>query len=174
LATTIDTRLTLPTDVDLDEFDSGVVEVDDYFQQRQWFNTGKGKAAPPTYTFLEVRTSEVIGYAALVFKNLDHPCDGAGSRAKYLTVYVAGVNLRFQGVENPQSPGENYAESVFGAIDELARTKQGCVGLSLWVREDNLRALAFYRKSGFDMDPSGPVQRDAGARHVTMRKLFQA
>lgn len=169
---TIYTRFTLPTDTDLDGFYSGVAEVDDYFRQRQWFNPVKGTAAPPTYTFLEAGTGAVVGYAALAYRNIDHPHDGAGKRAKYLMVYVAGVNTQYQSLRNPQDPGETYAESMFCTIVDLAQKTRGCVGLSLWVREDNPRAMAFYRRIGFTEDLSGAVQRDGGARHVTMRKLF--
>ncbi|MEZ4461501.1 MAG: GNAT family N-acetyltransferase [bacterium] len=46
----------------------------------------------------------------------------------------------------------------------------GCVGLALWVRSDNNRAIAFYEKVGFERDPTGPVSRDDGVPHLTMRK----
>jgi hypothetical protein len=47
-----------------------------------------------------------------------------------------------------------------------------CVGVSLWVRSDNARAIAFYEKVGMVKDPGGPVSRDQGATHLTMRKIF--
>lgn len=40
----------------------------------------------------------------------------------------------------------------------------------MWVRVDNPRAIAFYEKVGFEGDVGGPVQRDGGAPHLTMRK----
>jgi ribosomal protein S18 acetylase RimI-like enzyme len=147
-----------------------VAEVDAYFQTRQWFNSGKGVAAPPTYQFLTEEGGEVVGYAAVGFRSCDHPHDGAGDRARYLMVYVAGLHQRFQGRTNPRAPGETFAASMFRAIEGLASAKVGCVGLSLWVRADNLRAIAFYTKVGFEPDPGGPVQRDGGAPHLTMRK----
>lgn len=147
-------------------------EVDTYFRSRQWFNVVKGVAAPPTYQFLTAEDGEVVGYAAVAFRNGDHPHDGSGNRARYLMVYVAGVHARFQGCENPNAPGESFAVSIFRVLEGFARDKQGCVGVSLWVRTDNPRAVAFYRKMGFEPDPAGPVQRDEGAPHLTMRKLL--
>ena len=106
----------------------------------------------------------------MAFRNYDHPRDGAAARARYLMVYVAGLHGRFQGKENPRAPGETFAVSMFRVIEGFARSKPGCVGLSLWVRADNLRAVAFYKKVGFEPDVGGPVQRDGGAPHLTMRK----
>jgi ribosomal protein S18 acetylase RimI-like enzyme len=88
-------------------------------------------------------------------------------------VYVAGLHRRFQGVINPRGRGETYAVSMFQVLEGFARDKAQCVGLSLWVRSDNARAIAFYRKAGFAPDAAGPVQRDNAAPHLTMRKLLQ-
>jgi ribosomal protein S18 acetylase RimI-like enzyme len=57
-------------------------------------------------------------------------------------------------------------------LERFAIDKTGCRGLYLWVRADNDRAIAFYRKCGFVDDPAGPVQRDDGAPHLSMRKLL--
>jgi GNAT superfamily N-acetyltransferase len=165
-------RFALPDDPDLDLFESGVEEVDSYFRSRQWFNAEKGKAAPPTYQFLTEEGGEVVGYAAVAFRNCPHPDDAAAERAKYLAVYVTGVHQRFQGQKNPRAPGESFAASMFRQLEQFARDKAGCVGLFLWVRADNDRAIAFYRKVGFVDDPAGPVQRDDGAPHLSMRRLF--
>jgi len=166
------TRLALPDDPDLDGFYSGVPEVDGYFRDRRWFNAGKGIAAPPTYQFLTEEDGHVVGYAAVAFRNADHPRDGVGERARYLMVYVAGVHRQFQGQSNPRAPGETFAASIFQVLEHFARGREGCVGLVLWVRVDNLRAVAFYQKFGFVADPGGPVQRDQGSPHLTMRKLI--
>lgn len=166
------TRFALPDDADLDTFTSGVPEVDAYFRSRQWFNHAKGVAAPPTYQFLTSIDGEVVGYAAVAFRNCDHPHNGADARRRYLMVYVAGLHVRFQGVVNPSAPAESYGASMFRVLEGLARSKDECVGLTLWVRADNTRAIAFYRKAGFEPDPGGAVQRDAGAPHFTMRKLL--
>lgn len=162
----------LPDDPDLDDFDSGVEEVNRYFRSREWFNTLKGKYSPPTYQFRAQEEGKVIGYAAVVFKNQPHPQDNAITKSKYLVIYVAGLYARFHGVKNPRAPEETYATSMFRVLEQFARDKEDCVGLSLWVREDNVRAIHFYRKYGFVEDPGGPVDRaqDGSARHITMRK----
>lgn len=170
LAETLHTRFALPNDPDLDTFASGVAEVDAYFRSRQWFNLGKGVAAPPTYQFLTEPDGEVVGYAAVAFRHCDHPHDGAGDRARYLMIYVAGLHERFQGQMNPRAPAETFAMSMFAVLVGFARDKAGCVGLILWVRADNPRAIAFYEKVGFEGDVGGPVQRDGGAPHLTMRR----
>lgn len=63
--------------------------------------------------------------------------------------------------------------SMFDFIEAQARAKDGCVGVSLWVRADNARAVAFYKKVGFREDPGGACQRDGGAPHLTMRKPLE-
>ncbi len=166
------TQYALPDDPDLDAFDSGIEEVNDYFRSRRWFNAAKGKAAPPTYQFQTHEGGDVVGYAAVSFRNCGHPDDAAGERAKYLMVYVVGLHARFQGRENPRASGDSFAVSMFRVLDQFARDKTGCVGLYLWVRSDNDRAIAFYRKVGFDDDPAGPVQRDDNVPHLTLRKLL--
>ncbi len=161
----------LPDDPDLDRFDSGEEEVNTFFRSRRWFNAEKGLAAPPTYVFRTERGGPVVGYAAVSFRNAEHPNDRSATRAKYLMVYVVGVNRSYQGQRNPFAPGETFAASIFAVIEEFAAAKAGCVGMSLWVRSINVRAIRFYEKAGFLADPSGPVERDAGAPHLTMRKL---
>lgn len=144
--------------------------MDAYFKSRQWFNVDKDKALPPTYVVRTAPAGEVVGFVALGFRNYDHPHDGSGQRAKYLVVYVAGVNVPFQGKEDSGSKGQTYAASMFDFIESQARAKDVCVGVSLWVRANNARAVAFYKKVGFEEDPGGPRQRDGGAPHLTMRK----
>lgn len=162
----------LPDDPELDRFDSGEEEVNAYFRNRRWFNAEKGLAAPPTYIFRTGKGGPVVGYAAVSFRNAEHPDDRSATRAKYLMIYVVGVNRPYQGQRNPLAPDETFAASMFRVIEDFAATKPGCVGLSLWVRSTNARAIRFYEKAGFVADPSGPVARDAGAPHLTMRKLL--
>ena len=115
------TRFALPNDPDLDVFSSGVTEVDAYFRSRQWFNVDKGRAAPPTYQFLTDEGGEVVGYAAIAFRNVEHPHDGSPDRARYLVIYAVGVHERFQGALNPRAEQETFAVSLFGVLEEFAR-----------------------------------------------------
>ena len=161
----------LPDDPELDRFDCGEQEVNAYFRSRRSFNTQKGQAAPPTYVFRTAEGGPVVGYAAVSFRNAQHPDDRSSVRAKYLMIYVVGVNRPYQGRRNPLAPDETFAASIFGVIEGFAASTVSCVGMWLWVRSTNHRAIRFYEKAGFVADPSGPVQRDPGAPHLTMRKL---
>ncbi|MFH1468170.1 MAG: GNAT family N-acetyltransferase [Pseudomonadota bacterium] len=163
----------LPNDPDLDALATGVAEVDRYFRSRAWFDSGKGRASPATYQFRTGPGGAVVGYASAAFRLQAHPSDGVPERARFLVVYVLGLHRPFQGTENPAASGRRYADCVLEALEELARARDECVGLSLWVREDNARAIAFYERRGFVPDPGGPVARDAGPRHLTLRKLLR-
>ena len=162
----------LPNDPDIDALDSGIAEVDRYFQSRDWFDAGKGKASPATYQFRTRPHGAVVGYAAAAFRNQAHPTDDGSERARYLVIYALGIHRHFQGMENPAAPGQRYAATVMTTLKALARDRADCAGLSLWVREDNPRAIAFYKRCDFARDPGGPVERDGGARHLTMRLGF--
>lgn len=59
---------------------------------------------------------------------------------------------------------------MFAVLKGFAPDNAGCDGLILWVRADSPRAIAFYEKVGFERDVGGPVQRDDGAPHLTMRR----
>ncbi|TVS08803.1 MAG: GNAT family N-acetyltransferase [Phycisphaerales bacterium] len=148
-------RFALPDDPDLDAFVSGNEEVDAYFRARQWFNVAKGVSAPPTYQFLTERDGDVVGYASVAFRRSDHPFDGSDKRALYLLIYVIGIHKRFQGQRNARGSNESYAASMIRMLANLASGRDDCVGLGLWVREDNARAIAFYQKVGFEPDPGG-------------------
>lgn len=168
-------QFAVPDDPDLDTFTTGDSEVDAYFRSRRWFNSQKGEASPPTYEFRSAAFGEpntLVGYAAAEFRNCEHPCDAATSKAKYLVIYAFGVDQRLHGARNPVRPDQTFSSSVLGVLEGFAAGKAGCVGLRLWVRADNARAIAFYRKVGFSADPAGPVQRDEGSAHLTMRKRF--
>ena len=165
-------RWALPDDPELDRFTSGVPEVDDFFRSRQWFAEEKGKASPPTYRFCLAQSGEVVGYASVAKRRCGHPMDDSQARARYLAIYLVGLHQRFQGVELPGTEATSIAAAMFAQLELMARAASGCVGLYLWVREDNERAIAFYRKLGFVEDAGGLAQRDHGPAHLTMRKLF--
>ena len=143
-----------------------------YFRSRAWFDVGQDKASPPTYEFLTEVDGDVVGYCAAAFRNYAHPSDRSELRRKYLVIYAIGVDLAFQGCRNTRAPQETYAESILGILYGFATDKNECVGLGLWVRANNTRAIAFYQKGGFIPDPHGPMQRDGGTPHLTMRKLL--
>jgi len=162
----------LPDDPFLDRFLSGYERTDHYFRSREWFNANKGRSAPPTYVFRVAEDGPVVGYCAFDFGKQLHPDDASTTKARYLVIYMIGVDQAFQGIQNPLAPEQTYAVSIMAALEEIARQKQNCVGLSLWVRSTNLAAIGLYRKVGFSPDPSGPSHRDQGDPILTMRKFL--
>lgn len=162
--------LALPTDPDLDVFASGDDEVDRFFGSRQWFNTDKRKHKPPTYQFVAT-SGQAVGYAAVDWGNRGHPLDGGAGQAKYLIIYAAGVHTRFHGQSDPNTPGLRYSTAMFQVMEQWAVDKPACVGLYLWVRRTNMRAIAFYRRFGFEDDSGPPVA--SRPDHLTMRKLVR-
>lgn len=160
----------LPDDPALDAFCSGDAEVDAYFRSRRWFNPEKALAAPPTYAFHFAPGGPLVGLAAIAFRNAPHPTDDSPRRAKVLMVYALGVGQPFQGQPNPLAPHQTAAASIIDILHGFAAAKEGCLGLALWIRSTNQRALRFYEKMGFTPDPAGPVRRDDGPPHWTMRR----
>jgi len=162
----------LPDDPFLDRFSSGYETTDHYFRSRQWFKFDKNRSSPPTYVFRVHKGGPVVGYCAIDFGKQPHPDDASEDKARFLVIYMIGVDDAFQGTQNPLATGQTYAASIMAVLEDIARAKQRCVGLSLWVRSTNQVAIAFYRKVGFTADPGGPSQRDEGDPILTMRKIL--
>ena len=162
----------LPDDPFLDRFSSGYETTDHYFRNRRWFKADKGRSSPPTYAFRTAKGGLIVGYCAFDVGKQPHPDSASATKARYLVIYMIGVDRAFQGTQNPLAPGQTYAASIMAVLEDIARAKQSCVGLSLWVRSTNEVAIAFYRKVGFTADPGGPSQRDEGDPILTMRKML--
>ena len=167
-------ELAFPADPELERFDCGEEEVNAYFRNLCWFNSEKNRHAPPTYVFRTVEGGPVVGYASVGFANANHPTDGSVLRAKYLRIYVVGVNVEYQRCKNPNESNCTFAHSILRILEKeknyFAASKKDCLGLCLWVRSNNTHAINFYKKVGFEEEPSGPTQRNGGAPHLTMRK----
>ncbi|MFM8524200.1 MAG: GNAT family N-acetyltransferase [Cyanobacteriota bacterium] len=162
----------LPVDPFLDRFSSGYETTDHYFRSRQWFNFDKGRPSPPTYVFRVREGGPVVGYCAFDFGKQPHPDGASATKARYLVIYMIGVDRAFHGTKNPLAPGQTYAASIMAVIEDIARAKESCVGLSLWVRSTNEAAIGLYRKVGFTEDPGGPSPRNDGDPILTMRKIL--
>jgi ribosomal protein S18 acetylase RimI-like enzyme len=162
----------LPDDPFLDQFSCGYETADNYFRSRKWFKTDKGRSSPPTYVFRVGEDGPVVGYCAFDFGKQPHPDNASEAKARYLVIYMIGIDQAFRGTQNPLAPGQTYAASIMAVLEDIARAKQSCVGLSLWVRSTNEVAMAFYRKVGFAEDPGGQSQRDEGDPILTMCKLL--
>jgi ribosomal protein S18 acetylase RimI-like enzyme len=161
-----------PDDPSLDQFSCGYERTDHYFRSRQWFKADKGRSAPPTYAFRVAEGGPVVGYCAFDFGKQAYPDNASNTKAKYLVIYMFGVDRGFQGTQNPLAPGQTYAVSIMAALEEIARGKPNCVGMSLWVRATNEAAIGLYRKVGFEADSGNPVHLDDGDPILTMRKIL--
>jgi ribosomal protein S18 acetylase RimI-like enzyme len=161
-----------PDDPFLDQFSCGYERTDHYFRGRQWFKADKGRSAPPTYVFRVAEGGPVVGYCAFDFGNRPHPDNSSNTKVKYLVIYMFGVDRGFQGTQNPLASGQTYAVSIMAKIEDLARGKPNCVGISLWVRSTNEAAIGLYRKVGFTADPGSPMHLDDGDPILTMRKIL--
>lgn len=158
----------LPDSPELERFDCGDPEVNAYFHSAQWAaRLGQG-----TFHIRACVGGPTLGFVTAEFRKSGRVSDEDPNKARFFTIYAFGLNLAFHGQKNPRAPQESYAASAFRVLESLARTKADCAGLALWVREHNARAIAFYEKVGFIPDPAGPVPRDGGPRHITLRKLF--
>jgi len=114
----------------------------------------------------------VVGYCAFDFGKQPHPVSASATKARYLVIFMIGVDQAFQRTQNPLAPGQTYAASMMAVLEDIARAKQSCVGLSLWVRSTNKAAIGLYRKVGFKEDPGRPSQQDDGDPILTMRKIL--
>ncbi len=166
----LELSLVLPTDPGIDTFHCGAEEVDDYFKKREWFRIDR--YSPPTYC-LRDSEGQMVGLVSLGFRKCGLERDTQSAQERFLVVYAVGIDTRFQGSPNPSGRGSTYAVTLFRLIERVALDAKTCVGLYLWVRSDNDRAVRFYTKLGFTADPGGPVSRDEGAQHLTMRKLLR-
>lgn len=160
----------LPDDPQLDDFDSGDTEVNAYVRSCRWFNAEKGQTAPPTYLFREDKNGPLVGFATVSVGNVELPDDQSATRAKYLKIFALGVNQQYHGRKCGLAPDKSYAAAIIAQLQDFALSKPGCVGFYLWVRSNNARAIRFYEKMGFEADRGGPMRRDEGAPHLTMRK----
>jgi hypothetical protein len=109
----------LPTDPFLDQFSSGYQVTDNYFRNREWFKAEKGCSSPPTYVFRVAEAGPVVGYSAVAFRKQPHPDNASDTKARYLVIYMIGVDQEFQGTPNPLAPGKTYAASVMAGLRPL-------------------------------------------------------
>jgi len=165
-------ELAVPDDSFLDVFCCGYERVDSYFRSREWFAQQCKGGSLTTYVVRVFEGGPVVGYFSVSFRNQPHPNDASTSKAKVLVISMLGVDQAFQGQRNPLAADQTYAASIMAELEEMARSKATCVGLSLWVRSTNERAIGIYRKVGFVADPAGPIPRDAGDPMLTMRRFL--
>jgi len=99
----------LPDDPFLDRFTSGYETTDSYFRSRRWFKAERGRSSPPTYAFRTAEGGPIVGYCAFDFRKQPHPDSASTTKARYLVIYMIGVDRAFHGTKNPLTPKQTYA-----------------------------------------------------------------
>lgn len=164
--------LASPTDEALDSFDCGDDEVNEHFRKRRFFDE-KWTPTSRGYKFQD-ESASCVGFMHLSFARAPLR-DEASDTGRFLVVFAFGVGLPFQGQTDPTDPdGRRFAAVLMGEAVKFAKAKKDCLGVSLWVRANNHRAIKFYERAGFVGDPDGPRQRADGCPHLTMRLMFSA
>ena len=153
---------------DVDRFDFGTdwwaIEVADEFKSRQnW--------ADRHDLFLFYAGTWLVAGARLGFWRRPHPHRDSDDRARYYLILSFGVNVPFQGHQDPGSiPLRSYAGVILDYVELRARARVDCVGLALHVRVANERAQRLYRRHGFADEPGAFTEDDRAT--IEMRKLF--
>jgi GNAT superfamily N-acetyltransferase len=153
---------------DIDQFDFGTdwwaTEVADEFKSRQnW--------ADRHDLFLFYAGTRLVAGARLGFWRRPHPHRDSDDRARYYLILSFGVNVPFQGHQDPRSiPLRSYASVILDYVELRARGRADCVGLALHVRVENGRAQRLYRRHGFVEEADVFTEDDRAT--IEMRKLF--
>jgi hypothetical protein len=187
-------RKAQPTDPLIDSFNFGPDdwsrEVEDEFKSRIWF-----KSKSPLFLFLRDSADqdgeELVAGARFGYGNLPDPATGDADeteRAHFHLVMSFGVQVTCQHRDDPlTSPPRRWASVVMDHAESKARAKDRCVGMSLWVREENTDAQKFYRnRHGFEIvrgpfeavrEPAAldrdPPEEARMASYFEMRKRFE-
>lgn len=153
---------------DVDGFDFGTdwwaIEVADEFRSRQnW--------AERHDLFLFYAGTRLVAGARLGFWRRPHPHRDSNDRARYYLILSFGVNVTFQGQQDPGNvPLRTCASVILDYIELRARGRADCVGLALHVRVENARAQRLYRRHGLVNEPGTFTEDDRDT--IEMRKLF--
>jgi hypothetical protein len=168
-------RVAKPEFPGVENFDCGSEwwskEVNDYVHAKTWADHA---VIIPLEFGLD---GDSIGFAFLALNRKPHPDSTSSERAVYQVVVYAGINIGYQGVDDPGSPGrEHLSVTMFRGIEEHSRKlEQHPVGVWLQVRAKNTHAIKFYRlRMGFVDDSRGVhISEDkAYAPTIEMRKAL--
>lgn len=145
--------------------DDFALEVEEDFKSRIWEEDRD--------LWLFFLKEELVAGARLGFRNLDppHAEAGASDRRRYHLVLSVGVNVAYQGRRDSQT-GRSLIRSIFGFIVAKARAREGCVGVSLWVRAANTHAVDVYRAFGFEVTDEFPDEDYANEWTYEMKLWF--
>jgi hypothetical protein len=169
-------RVADPKSPTTETFNSGTTwwaeEVNKYVRRGRWRIPGQ-----MNYEFGV--DGESVGFSFIMpGDEIGHPHRDSVETAFYRVILIAGVNVDFQGDRRPDLK-ERASASIFRMIEDLPRDlidEDGqpvgrVVGMSLYVRADNVPARKFYAKRGFIDDPGSPFD-DKGRSTYEMRKIL--
>lgn len=122
--------------------------------------------------FMFLRGEDLVAAARLGFWNRPHPHRDSDERERYYLILSFGVNNPYQGQKDPGSgpPPRSYAGLILDFMEEKARQREGCVGITLHVRDENAHAREVYEQRGFECD--GESFMEDGRLTWEMRKRF--
>ncbi|WP_396133459.1 GNAT family N-acetyltransferase [Arthrobacter sp. 1088] len=130
----------------------------------QWQERTAAMAGDSSVTLVADGGADGSPFCALMRVVVKHPQDPQKPlQAMLISVYVA-----------PEHRGLGLADELLHAACEAARVDLGAKVLELGVHEDNTRALAFYRRHGFNTTgDSRPYPQDTSKRELVMEKVLE-
>jgi ribosomal protein S18 acetylase RimI-like enzyme len=130
----------------------------------QWQERAAAMAGDSSVTLVADGGEDGTPICALMRVVRKHPQDPQKPvQAMLISVYVA-----------PEHRGLGLADELLSQACHAARTDLGAKLLELGVHEDNMRALAFYRRHGFNTTgDSRPYPQDTSKQELVMEKVLK-
>lgn len=146
-----------PDDAWIDELDLGDGEFAEeptaFFRSRRWFQVHekkeKDKRKPPTFVVVadvDGRPTK-IGMVAMTRRKVAR---AGGDVVPVLSIEVMGIHRPFQGRGVDAGRGPTLASLLMAHLREHA-VGMDLPGIALLVRAENAKAIAYYRKCGFEV-----------------------
>jgi hypothetical protein len=182
--TSIDKRFTAPTNIPnssltIEQATPDNEDIVKFFFGPEWWSkeiesdfkdVNNWNPKVPLFLFYD-KNRELIAGATITTRNLPHPRRDSTDKKRYLLLVSFGVNTPYQGTPDPQNDQKlKYAQIILDCVEQMARADENCFGVSLYVREENIRAYNRYLKNGFIQ--VSEVFDQGGRPTIELRKIF--